>query len=505
MNILPINIYSNNTTPSFGASAKTTVAVARKGGKAVQTAVTASIGAASAAAATGQVLVNKGSIKENPVIIGNEEFYIDKDGHLTKTAPQERKKGYYIVGKDDNSMIFKLPDGTLISADGTKPEPAMAIDVLKAEITSIQEKNLAVETKINQIDSYIEYRNNKVDSLVKELKSYYEFVKNENGEVDKYVDKIDKKSIQKIVDENISVSSMAVCVTGYVYDDLQYDLLRCSLSKDAVDFIKTKGKEYNCLSFENYIKESDVNPPENNNKSVPKNANAGTLLKRLDNEQQQLAKNEALLKSKEEMLQTTKEECGEKLDNINIWWIRKYEEEASNKLYDVIRECRNYASNNILSLFYGSAANLFGPYSDERKELVDLYYETNVATCKHRVRELLDKSIYTFVSGYSEMEKALERYNEGERSDFSFETWLINCHHEFKIRKEKAEECARRYREEERRNKVPERGTRAYDLMVFSNWLKNHPDGKGERPSATWNPPSDRYADDDVNHLYPLY
>ena len=176
--MITINICSNYNTPSFGVSLKklpTKKVVANDVAKKALV-VPATI---CLALATGKANKNDNS-QDKPVKIGNDELYIDSDGHLTQTPAKERSDGYYVLAKN-GTAIYKTSSGKLTTPNGVKAEPKMAVDALKAEIMNADTENLKIEAEIDSFEKYIkeiqDYQNEKGEELRKRynmLKKYHQ-------------------------------------------------------------------------------------------------------------------------------------------------------------------------------------------------------------------------------------------------------------------------------------------------------------------------------------------
>ena len=352
MNISQINIYSNKNTPSFGLSAKISEKAANNGIKAAKAAVAA--GFSMIGAVAGKNLINdsfeKNNVNERSVNIDNAELYIDNDGHLTKTKSNERANGYYILSESKKSLIFKLPNGTLMSPDGVSEKPALAIDVLKDEIKKVHNENFSAETEIKKLDKYIEdtsaYTDKKgadLKQIWKELKSYEEMLKNFNPAT------IDEKTLRATCDMTVGMRTyykgQERCAEITFDNQKVFNLLFRTLISDGI-----LDKEIECKPFSS----EESSPKENCSEiDVLRNNDTDSLLGILEQEKSTLAKNKKELENKKLKAAETETTCSKylseccKITNNKRIACLEQEKHMRHKLNKKIQKCKIDATQDL--------------------------------------------------------------------------------------------------------------------------------------------------------------
>ena len=351
MNVSQINIYSNHNTPSFGLSEKISKKAANNGIKAVKAAVAAGVSIIGATA--GKNLINdsfeKNNVSERSVNIDDAELYIDNDGYLTKTKSNERVNGYYILS-ESNSLIFKLPNGTLMSPDGVSEKPALAIDVLKDEIKKVHNENFSAETEIKKLDKYIEdtsaYTDKKgadLKQIWKELKSYEEMLKNFNPTT------IDEKTLRTICDRTVGMRTyykgQERCAEITFDNQKVFNLLFRALISDGI-----LDKEIKCKPFS-----SEESSPKENCSDIDalRNNDTDSLLGILEQERSTLAKNKKELENKKLKAAETETTCSKylseccKITNNERIACLEQEKHMRHKLNKRIQKCKIDATHDL--------------------------------------------------------------------------------------------------------------------------------------------------------------
>lgn len=398
MKIMKINICSNYNTPSFGVSLKkpqTKNVVANDiAKKALVVSATTCL-----ALVTGKANKNDNR-QDKPVKIGNDELYIDSDGHLTQTPPNERTDGYYILGKDGTS-IYKTPNGKLMIPKDVKAEPKMAVDVLKADIMNADTENLSVEAEIESLDKYI-------------------------GDIKKYTEEEDSSLQQKlqILDSHIDILRERSSLLEQISDDDFYKICLANATHTQDWYFRGYYKNYLKFSYigihKQIFRTQDLNEildkeavfkpferpnisSEKNNSqidnSLDSNSDIASLLGILEQKRSTLSANKNKLKNKRNETTKTETACSEKLKNyckkINDkrkWWLSieedtKYYPDIFNKKCENAHYKANVAWDN---LYYKIAADKYFMDADRRYLGSESYEFTRLTRLKEMVAKYLD-------------------------------------------------------------------------------------------------------------------
>lgn len=318
MNISPINIYSNYNTPGFGVSLKTVPnkkVTAKDAAKVL--AVPATICMAVITGKSGK----NGNMQDKSVKIGNNELYIDSDGHLTQVPPNERSEGYYILSKDNKTPIYKLPSGKLMSPQDAVAEPVMAVDVLKDEIIKTDNENIYVEAQIKNWETAIKDKIKDTDEKVADInaktRSLEEYLSNLEKNSSS-LKNISEKDLRIFFDKNVEfwekpADSFYHHRSGVCVKQKEDGIALCrSLTSEIVASLLYKPITAEITDTKGFMQVTE-NKTEIN-KTFDEITDIDSLLAILQEKRNILAKNQSQLKITEEKVQNTDKSCDERVN-----------------------------------------------------------------------------------------------------------------------------------------------------------------------------------------------
>lgn len=240
--------------------------------------------------------------------IDNNKLYIDSDGYLTNTPANNRADGYYVLGKDE-SVIFKTPNGKLITTSSGSAEPKIAVDVLKDEIRNTDNENIAAETEIENLIALKEKKiadtNEKVadlESKTQRLNDYYnELIANHS-----VITNISEEKLRPICDKD------AEFLKNNIFFDREKAGKKACRSYSNGEVSSLLDNEVNIETIDVNKGAKPTNKKNNDRDSLLDETNdIDSLLNTLQEKRKVLAENQKKLK----VLQDTFKSCDERLNS----------------------------------------------------------------------------------------------------------------------------------------------------------------------------------------------
>ena len=415
MNIAPISIYSLRRTQNITASPKQTQRI-------IKFAFNKN---ADEVCFTGKH--DKNTKKDNAVqdrsfMIGNDELYIDSDGHLTQTPPNERADGYYVLSKD-GTTIYKTPNGRLITPNGVTAEPQMAVDVLKDEIRKVDKENHTTEEQIENLDSAIKAQkadtNTKVADLRSKTESLTEYHKKLKANYSSLTT-ISKENLRPICDKFFEITTYTDS-WQITYDLVKFDeekvgkeLCRSLASEQATSLLDIDEKPIELLNI-NELAESEGKSDTCIGTRLDKVTDVNSLLDTLSEKRGLLAKNKKLLGVKKKETRTTDKFCDDSIDSALTKYNEAkadcldYEKNIQRSISKTIKDCQEDAQHDYVWLI---GYERFKDFTWEEKLYIRDASNYNMATGRMSSVEENHCSDEE-CQGYSE--RAEEKYKKGAR------------------------------------------------------------------------------------------